>query len=297
MNIQQIMYELDAMRKKKNSCIAVCAIVGVIFFVLMLANMISQGIKGTSDNRVGFSIAMTVVIAVPVLICMYIANDLEKKAKALYKSTLVPMVMSNRLGYVEYYSQCGFPIQSVKDAGLIADMGNSYYSEDYMRGTYAGVDYRQCDLDIKLISQKNKEYQIFKGRAFELDYMGKTVPELVICTRNYNHYPMLYNGYTVELDNVEFNNRFKVFTANSKDAFYMLTPQIMEKLLMLGARYAKFGLRFTNNRLYVAIDGLDSFELSLDKLVDYNRVMMSFESDVQTIIDLIYVINCLPKNG
>lgn len=294
MNIQQIMYELNSMRKKKNSCIAVCTIVGIIFVVAMLSAIFSQGIP---DDEMLASIGLTLVISVPVLICMSVVKDLEKKSKVLYKSTLVPMVMSNRLGYVEYYSQCGFPIQAIQEAGLVSNMGNYFYSEDYMRGTYAGVNYRQCDVDIKTKLEKNKEIQLFYGRAFEFDYMGKNVPELVICTKNYHHYPALYNHYPVELDSVEFNHRFKVFTANMESAFYMLTPQIMEKLLILGARYESFGLRFTHNRLYVAIAGLNSFELSLDKLVDYNTVMMSFDRDVQVIMELIYIINCLPKNG
>lgn len=294
MNIQQIMYELNNMRKKKNSCIAVCTIVGIIFVVAMLSAIFSQGIP---DDEMLPSMGLTLVISVPVLICMYVVKDLEKKSKALYKSTLVPMVMSNRLGYVEYYSQCGFSIQAIQEAGLVSNMGNYFYSEDYMRGTYAGVNYRQCDVDIKIQLEKDKEIQLFYGRVFEFDYIGKNVPELVICTKNYNHYPVLYNHYLVELDSVEFNHRFKVFTANKENAFYMLTPQIMEKLLILGSRYESFGLRFTHNRLYVAIAGLNSFELSLDKLVDYNTVMMSFDRDVQVIIELIYIINCLPKNG
>lgn len=293
MNIQQIMNELNSMRNKKNSCITICAVVGVILLVLMLAAVFSQG---DLDDMMELMIGMTFFIPITILVCICTVKDLEKKSKALYKSTLVPMVMSNRLGNVEYYSQCGFPIQAIKDGGLISDMGNQFYSEDYMRGIYAGVNYRQCDVDIKLKLEKDKELQLFGGRAFEFDYIGKNVPELVICTNNYKHYPMLYNHYPVELDSVEFNNRFKVFTVNQEDAFYMLTPQIMEKLLMLGARYESFGLRFTNNRLYAAIAGLNSFELSLEKLVDYNTVMMSFDSDVQTIIDLIYIINCFPKN-
>ena len=294
MNIQQIMYELNSMRKKKNVCIVVCTMVGILLFVAMIVNVFSKGLPG--DDKV-FGMVVTLALSMPFVICMCVVKDLEKKSKALYKSTLVPMVMSNRLGYVEYYSQCGFPIQAIQAAGLISNMGNYFSSEDYMRGSYAGVNYRQCDVDIKYKTSKDKEIQLFLGRAFEFDYIGKNVPELVICTKNYNHHPVLYNHYPVELDSVEFNNRFKVFTTNSESAFYMLTPQIMEKLLILGARYESFGLRFTYNRLYVAIAGLDSLELSLDNLVDYNTVMMSFDRDVYVIVELIYIINCLPKIG
>ncbi len=295
MNIQQVMMELDSIRRRRNTAIAIITAFGVI----ALFGFIGFCTNSDSDQVMTLLIGFSMVFSLVIFGSFCVVKDLDKKARAIYKSTLVPMVMSNRLGYVEYYSQCGFSVQSVQEAGLISNLnefGNSFYAEDYMRGNYAGVDFRQSDINIKYVSQKNEQVQLFYGRVFEFDYIGKNVPELVICTQNYRHHPGLYNYYPVKLESENFNQRFKVFTCTPHDAFYMLTPQMMEKLMMLWDRYDSFALRFTNNRLYVAIHGLNSFEVDLNKKLDYNFMMMSFDSDVQTIIDLIYVINCLPKN-
>lgn len=76
----------------------------------------------------------------------------------------------------------------------------------------------------------------------------------------------------VEMEEIKFNEEFTIYAENAHDVFYILTPQIMEKLHELNEKIdGELYFGFINNKLYIGIDtGSDSFEAPdvYDKVTD-----------------------------
>ena len=90
----------------------------------------------------------------------------------------------------------------------------------------------------------------------------------------------------VEMESQEFNKHFRVYAEQPLDAFYILTPKIMEKIRNLDERNkGKLLLCFIDNKLHVGIyDNDDSFEHgSVYKKIDSEKVMNEISTDIQKI--------------
>jgi hypothetical protein len=75
-----------------------------------------------------------------------------------------------------------------------------------------------------------------------------------------------YSGMRkIKMESIQFNSEFKIYTNDDHDAFYLLTPHLMEKLLKLDSKYCdKIGFSFLNSKLYIAIDSrIDTFDVSI----------------------------------
>ena len=91
------------------------------------------------------------------------------------------------------------------------------------------------------------------------------------------------------------NKIFSVYSDNSHDAFYILTPHFMEKLLNVRSKL-KCGMMFgfKNSKLFVAIDNrVDSFEYDVFKPIDEEKISKDIEEDIKIIIDFIDDLNLL----
>ena len=66
----------------------------------------------------------------------------------------------------------------------------------------------------------------------------------------------------VSMESESFNKRFNVFAQNEHDAFYIITPSLMEKIERLDDNNkGKLLFCFINNKLHIGVyDGKDSFE-------------------------------------
>ena len=76
----------------------------------------------------------------------------------------------------------------------------------------------------------------------------------------------------VEMEGIKFNEEFTIYAENAHDVYYILTPQIMEKLHELNEKIdGELYFGFINNKLYIGVDtGSDSFEAPdvYDKVTD-----------------------------
>ena len=99
----------------------------------------------------------------------------------------------------------------------------------------------------------------------------------------------------VEMEDVNFNKRFVVRSTSPHDAFYVLTPQMMQRLTYLEQTYGRITMVIVNGKLYIGIDNrMDSFDPQYMKPIEYLREKERMLADVKVIEDLIQILNCLP---
>lgn len=82
------------------------------------------------------------------------------------------------------------------------------------------------------------------------------------------------NLVETELEDVEFNEIFSVYSANEAETFYILTPQYMSLIKELYKKYnGDIRFKFSDNNMYIAIDGMDLFDYKIE-YQDFTHVDM-----------------------
>lgn len=219
---------------------------------------------------------------------------LKKDYRDLYKNTFVISTLNSMLDDVEYDWHMEFSALELMKFGTIK-IGNRIKCEDYISATYKGVKFRQADVVIKneTGSGHNRNVQTyFSGRMFEFDFSSKAVANVKVFSKSYISYLNL-TGEEVEMEDVDFNRRFNVFSLNALEAFYILTPQMMEKLTAINRQYPNIAFRFAPGKLYVGIVTDDSFDVGVTKKLSYPEEHAKIKKDVQVIIDIIEMIDLI----
>lgn len=158
---------------------------------------------------------------------------------------------------------------------MVATGDPKYYeSEDLLIGTYQGMPFAYCDVVTKHLRRRGKKVReeiIFYGQI-----MRFTLPEgakwsfghLQIFEKN-----LLSNlkgrtaPHKIQVEHEAFNRRFQVFAADEHNAFYLLTPQMLEQIVQFAdAADCQIAMTFVGTSLYVAVNNQHSiFDASIKK--------------------------------
>lgn len=167
-----------------------------------------------------------------------------KKLRKVYKETIVTPVLEGLFPGCYYDHGQGFDKGYLGETRLFS-MGNRYSSSDYLKGTYKGIDFEFADVYIANEVRTNKSTVTtvyFRGQWLVVTPKKTINSKLYVIDRD-NHYSSpkgwIFGGRDlekVELESIKFNDLFKVFASEPHDAFYILTPPLIEKLLMADNR-------------------------------------------------------------
>lgn len=248
---------------------------GMIFLLALLASVASLLIIGSSTNK-------------------------KKQLKSLYKEVFVIDMLKDQFSDVFYDWQQGLDSLFVKSTGLVR-LGNRYHSEDFIAATYRGVRFQQADVTVKYhtSSGKNSHTTIyFQGRVFTFDYSRKQSMAVQIFSKDFRYFGNPENGLKlskVEMEDVNFNKQFTVQAMNPHDAFYILTPQFMQRLLVLKQRYSSITMVISQGKLHIGLNHqADSFDMNVWNKIDYPKEKERMEKDAWVIRELVEMLNCLP---
>ena len=273
------------MRKKYN-------IMTVIGIICILASIISIFI---SSNR-GYFAFFGVILMVVGIVLLIKRNKVKKEFNGIYKEEIVRSVLNRHFEEVYYNWEHGFDEKYVRNMALIAS-GNRYRSEDYLRAKYKGVNFQQADVVIENETTdadgNSSTTTYFRGRIIEIDFPKMT--EFVRTTsKKFKYTRHLKKGEYpyVEMENVLFNKNFYTYARNSVEAFYLLTPQMMEKLMEIVGTYGNVGVSCFGGKMNIAINTKrDAFDAKMTRSLQYDREMHDLDQDaelIERLIDIIY---------
>lgn len=221
------------------------------------------------------------------------ASKEKKEFQRIYKDTFVVGAIKEILGNVNYEPFGGFTEYEVAKTGVI-QMGNRFSSEDLIEGYYDGVRFKQSDVVVKRVVRSGKNthtYIHFSGRLFEFDCPLDGNVSTLLFSKNYQ-YPGHGLGLRYEkikMENEAFNKRFKIKAAREIDAFYILTPHMMECIDNILVKAKSVGLHFANNKLYLGVNygGKSAFDANMNKPLVYADEMAKVKNDTQVIVDIV----------
>ncbi|MDE5872942.1 MAG: DUF3137 domain-containing protein [Lachnospiraceae bacterium] len=300
MGTYEIISRLETLRKKIRTQYNVL----IVSYLAMFPICIFGGIWGDFFGVFAPVLAFFLFAFLIVMFSLFVifGNGKSKEFKELYKQYFVAAMLGEFFENPQYIWNKGFTSDAVRSFGL-SQMGNRFYSEDYISGTYKGVLFEQSDVKIQYHTSGKHSHTTtyFSGRMFVFHFTGHNVLPVQIFSERFSYRAKpieRYKMHKVNMESVDFNKSFDVKAANEHDAFYVLTPQMMEKLFNLQSRFGNVALNFDGERLFLGYNcGMGAFDADMRKPIDYPTEKAKMQRDMQVIMDIIDIMELANQNA
>ncbi len=280
--------ELEKKRKKFRNRLISCVIGFMIFLSVIFYYAETLGV---------FCVILT-VIALPIT-ALFIAKPIEEYSKA-YKEYFVLRSLKKYFTELKYDPDTGLEKEIIADTKMIY-MGNMYSSDDFIEGKYKDVSFKQADVHIQYDdhdSEKSSTITLFKGRWMVFDFNKEFKSNIQVVQKEFGFNKLIEDDgisyKKVEMESDSFNKKFNVYAKNEHEAFYILTPSLMEKLEKLDDNNeGKLLLCFVDNKLHIGLyDDNDSFEPpSCMHKINEEKEMNKTNKDIKVITQFIDELN------
>lgn len=247
----------------------VLLVLGIVFFALFFFGGMNNDVT-MSLMLLGFilgGIALTIAFAV--------RGSFQKKAR----NRMEELVNGSLFQGVSLDPRSGFALNELLSTGFFV-APDRYFARNYKRATYAGMPFCQASYELQRREVHNDgkhthvTYVTYAaGTLYRFDFGRRFENELRVIEKSGLFGGGLYSGggEKVETEYIAFNKKFNTYSDDRQFVFYILTPQIQEKILGFESFLkGEMDLAFMNgNSLYVAVnDAGESFEVSLFKSFD-----------------------------
>lgn len=181
---------------------------------------------------------------------------------------------------------------NIKNVGML-QIGNCIHSNDYIYGKYKGVNFEYSDF---VTSNKTDDSNIvlFAGQWLIFDFNKKFKFDFQVCEKDFKNSKVDRENFKkVELEDIEFNNIFNVYSQNDLDTFFVLTPSIIEKLKELNNNLnGSLLLCFVENKLHIGLcNGEDFFERDVSSEINVNKENEKVMEDLKVILSFVDILN------
>ena len=160
-------------------------------------------------------------------------NDVFKSRYVL--STITEMGL---FGQLSYDPKAGFTHDDIRNAAVVACGDKRYFeSEDLLTGCYQNVRFAFSDVTTKRMVRRGKRNELdtlFDGQVIRFDrfdHQKISNGHLQIFQKEFLSDLRGWTAeYKVETDSAAFNSKFQIYASDEHNAFYILTPHLMEKI-------------------------------------------------------------------
>lgn len=252
--------------------------------------------------------AVVAGIVLSVIFSTFVTRKDRKNFSDAYKEYFVKRCLSEIFEDLEYEPDKGMPYKVIASTKMM-NMGDIYRSNDYVSGKYKGINFSQADVHI----EEEHEYTdadgdshtsyvtIFMGKWMIFDFNKNFKSNVQVAQKGFGNNSVRKKTIfssgkdseyfkDVSMESESFNKRFRVFAQNELEAFYLLTPSLMEKIERLDDNNkGKLLLCFVDNRLHIGLyDNKDSFEApSSFKKIDEQAEIEKTKGDILTITQFV----------
>ena len=237
------------------------------------------------------------------IIATLISNKDIKEFNKMYKQNIVLEALKLVCTDVVFDYDKGISRDIIANTQMMY-MGDIFRSNDYITGKYKNISFELSDVHIEdesTDSDGNTTYTtIFKGQWYIFDFNKDFKANIQVCGRGFvnakrvNHFYKKEDNYKkVELEDVDFNKNFKVYAQREEEAFYILTPSIMNKIKEVDEKVrGRLLFCFINNRLHIAVyNNKDLFEASIYKKVNIEEAINKTNEEISAITNFVDILS------
>ena len=280
--------QLELLRKKaKKSCLTgIFITIGVTIVAFLLTNLAPVAV---------------VCLVMGIVITFISSSAPSKEFISAFKETFVLKSLNSVFTDLNYTPEEGIPESVIRDTQMM-DMGDRYYSNDYISAKYKDINVVQSDVHIEEERETTDSdgnttttwVTIFRGRWMIFDFNKTFKANIQVCQKGFGNAQISNWGTALKykkvlMEDQDFNNNFRIYAQSEHEAFYILTPALMEKIKRLTSSiYGSVLLCFIDNKLHVGIqNNRDSFEHSIFTKIDENKVTEEISKDIKLITSFV----------
>jgi hypothetical protein len=259
--VKKMISSFEAQRQKVRHTYIVLSAIGwpllIAGIVLAFVSFVLQWPKTVAYISVVLALVGLVLLIVAVTKKSNFSNTVASNLQAEINAELFPNAK---------YSPNGLSINVLMKPGFFAPP-DRYYSKNYMTATFDGIEFE-------------KSHYQFQRRETHTDSHGNTTTTYVdyaVGTMYHFAYGRDFGGIMkvleksgfsflngkegmqkVETEFINFNKKFLVLSTDQQLVFYLLTPQIQEKIMSLETLAAgQFYMAFIGDELFIALNDND----------------------------------------
>ncbi len=240
------------------------------------------------------------VFVFSIVISVFLTRNLATDYHRAYKAYFVESNLRATFSDLSYSHDKGISKDFLKSTGMV-NTGDRFSSNDYTVGHYKNVLFTQSDVHIETEHTDSEGHTtyvtIFKGRFMVFEFPKKFNFKLELVGRKFSAYRVPgKNAETgrkmqkISTESNEFDRTFRIFAEDGFEAFYILDPAFMVKLMNIDEHYqGRILFGFINNCLIIGLnDGKDSFEPPrVSKPIDEAAENQKISSDIKVITDFV----------
>lgn len=221
----------------------------------------------------------------------------SQKFNKLYKENIVLPCLKGIFTDVQYLPENGISRSTISGTGMMST-GDRFHSSDYLKAKYKDINFECSDVHIETESTDSDGHTtyntIFRGQWYIFDFNKTFKSDIEVCEKWFgsNRTGSIFDTERlkkVELEDVDFHKNFKVYAKNEIDAFYILTPPMIERIKKLNEEVSgKFLFCFCNNKLHVGLyNNKDLYEHSIFSKVELEKAREKVLGELLVIIKFV----------
>lgn len=264
--------------------------VGILLLISLLSGDVDVLIALGIFVVVGALLFFPIFILITKAILPYV-----KKQKALryfeekYKHRLVTYLLDDKI--YSYRHEEKMDQKVFKESGMFGSY-NRYYGEDLMTivapSVHGDLVFNFSDLDVQHVTKdkdgNDQTHTVFRG-VFGVCYLTKPFSFSISVNSRIN-----FKQEKVNLESIEFNKKFKVYTDDQISARVIFTPDRMEKILAFHATNSnKAVVNVQQNKIYFGAWGANLFKPIVESQ-SKNITAEDFYYDVKMLENLIELL-------
>lgn len=284
-NMEEKISLLDNKRKKAMLYNILMMIPFAVAFVTMLITVFADSL--------GDSPIIIIILGISIILFLILAGfgyKFYSDYKKYYKQNFVKLALEGMFDDLVYEPKNCIS-KSVIESAHIIRRGNTFSGDDFISASYHGVPFVHSDITIQQETSNGKTTTTttyFKGKWMAFDFNKNFNEYVIIAEKKGGAIIDKKTNNKVEMESVEFNNKFRVFATDDHTAFYLITPQFLTSLEKLRDNTTgQLLLAFVDGKLHVALHtNKNSLEPKLFSKVD-TEVVNSIRGELKVITDFL----------
>ena len=258
----------------------------------------------TAPKGIFLFVFLILIFMFGTIVITKIKHNKLKKIHGQYKQTILPYILNLIDNSLVYNVHKGHSKEEFKSTEMYNNNIDTYKSGDLIEGIVNNTSIKISHIFAERVEEETDSngnssttyHTIFSGIFVTLDFnkyfKGKT--RLHTKGRVSNSEPSmwtLFSNYNkITLENSDFNNLYKVITTDEQQAYYILSPSLMERLIKLyQSSKSGIGIAFINNMMYIGFESSSFLEINPDDNIKQSIKQLYLE--IKSIIDIIDELN------
>lgn len=256
--------------------------------------------KLSNENNLAVEIPI-VAISIFSLVAVWLSRDYKRT----FKKRIVSRLISKIAPSLRYDSSGKIPESIFRMSALFEDDFSRYEGGDLIEGEIDGIpikaSYLRVQKSYRDSNGRKRERTIFSGIFIVTEFHKRFRHTTRVVPDISEKYLGLFGEWIqklaaqklVRMDSPAFEKEFKVYSDDSIEAHYLLTPNIMERLVKMKKRAnAPLYISFRLRKLFIAIEkSSDPFKPSLFRFLLDIEIFKRYMENLNLILGIVETLN------